>query len=367
MRDRGAIRRLCISLVLGFFFTIGVSTPSSAADQTFTYDALGRLTRVEDATGKAVVYTYDPAGNRSSVAYGGANGAPVAAPDNVSTNAHNALTFDPRNNDSDPDGDPLTIVSNTPAAHGAVAINSGQTLTYTPNAGFSGSDSFTYTISDGHSHQATGTVAMTVVNHPPVATNDAIATAYQTAKNFDPRQNDYDPDGEPLTITGKTNPSHGTLSITGGGMGLTYTPAAGFSGGDSFTYTISDGDTGTATATVAATVTQQNGPPVANDVSVRFVRTLVPPATVQPIVPLDPRSNDSDPDGDPLTITQVGVPTSGQASVTINGGGTSLTYSYNSAVSNLHLTDTFTYTISDGQGHTATATVTVTIKVSTGS
>jgi len=67
--------------------------------------------------------------------------------------------------------------------------------------------------------------------------------------------------GETLTITAVTNGTNGTVAITGGGTGLTYTPNANFFGADAFTYTISDGNGGTATATVNVTVTNVNDPP----------------------------------------------------------------------------------------------------------
>ena len=82
-----------------------------------------------------------------------------------------AVTFDPRSNDSDSDGNALTITAVGSPSHGTVVNNSGTSVTYTPTTDYYGSDSFTYTISDGHGGTATATVAVTVnhVNQPPVA------------------------------------------------------------------------------------------------------------------------------------------------------------------------------------------------------
>lgn len=192
-----------------------------------------------------------------------------------------------------------------------------------------------------------------------------MTTAANTAVTFDPRSNDNDPDGDALTIAGTPTPSHGAV-VNNGGTLLTYTPASGYSGSDSFTYTISDGHGHTAPATVTVTITAPaNSPPVAVDDSAPFSATTTLGHPVTATVTLDPRVNDSDPDGDPLAFFSVTQPASGHATVTIDGGGTSVTYTYNTPKVTLILTDTFTYTISDGHGHTAAATVTVDIDIET--
>jgi YD repeat-containing protein len=128
----------------------------------YSYDALGRLIHAEYGN-TTITYNYDKAGNRTSVKVA-ANGAPVAADDAATTSA-GSVTFDPRYNDTDPDGDILTISGTgnpTPPSHGNVTINSGRTLTYAANAAYHGSDLFSYAIDDGHGHAATGTVTITV-------------------------------------------------------------------------------------------------------------------------------------------------------------------------------------------------------------
>jgi hypothetical protein len=356
------VRALCALVVL-----LACAVPGTAADVTYTYDALGRLVGVSYNCSSSATYVYDAAGNRTSAANATASGCPpVAVDDGVTAAFQTAATFDPRINDSSPAGYALTITGTGAAAHGTVVINAGTSLTYTPAAGYSGADSFTYTISDGHSGTATATVSVTVsLGSPPVAVNDAISTPMNTAKTFDPRLNDSDPYGFTLTITGTGAAAHGTVTINAG-TSLTYTPTTGYTGADSFTYTISDGHGQTATATVSVTVTAtSNSPPVAVNDTQTYFKIVVPGHPVRPVVTFDPRGNDSDPDGDTLTITAVTQPTSGAATVTFTS--TSVTYSYNTTTQNLTTTDTFTYTISDGHGHTATATVTVNIHVETSS
>lgn len=340
---------------------IAVSAPCLADDLTYSYDALGRLTRVLYASGQSIVYSYDAAGNRTQVVYNGTNGAPTAAADSYSTNENNALVAaDPRLNDSDPDSDTLTITAAGPASHGTVAVNSAQTVTYTPTTGYYGSDSFPYTISDGNGHTASATVSLTVVNRPPHAVTDNIATNFNTAKVFNPLSNDSDPDSDTLSVTAVASaPSHGT-AVRNSGTQVTYTPTTGYSGPDNFTYTVSDGHGNTSAGTVNVTVSPLNQAPTAvNDTGGKGWTTTTTPIT--PVISLDPRMNDTDPDGDPLTVTAVTNGTNG--TVSIGGGGTSVTYTYNTAVMNLDTTDTFTYTISDGQGHTAGATVTLSLLV----
>ncbi len=249
-------------------------------------------------------------------------------------------------NDSDPDGDTLAITAVGAAAHGTATI-AGNRINYVPAAGYTGADSFTYTISDGKGGTASATVAITVattaVNRPPVAQNDAYTVAQDSSGNsLNVLANDSDPDGDALTITSVSAASHGTASISGNR--ILYTPAAGYSGSDGFTYSIADGRGGTASATVTINVASANRPPVA-----RNDNYLIS----EHITNLDVLVNDSDPDGDALTIISVTQPLSGF--VEILPGGRLLRYTRPFYFG----TTVFTYTISDGRGGTSTATVTL--------
>jgi hypothetical protein len=194
-------------------------------------------------------------GDRFTYGTQGTNHPPVAQNDTATTATGAAVTINVLANDSDPDGDPLTVTTVTTPAHGSAVINAGTTVTYTPQPGFAGSDAFTYTISDGRGGTASATVAVTVnaVDHPPVAKNDSASTTRGRPVQINVLANDSDPDGDPLKVTGVSKPPFGIVVINADNT-ITYTPQAGFVGTDTFTYTISDGRGGTATATVKVTV-----------------------------------------------------------------------------------------------------------------
>jgi hypothetical protein len=187
-----------------------------------------------------------------------ANDDPTAVDDayevtkNSSTNELTVLL-----NDSDPEGDSLTIIAVTSPAHGSVSI-SGETLSYTPNPGYFGADVFQYTIKDGYGGQASATVNINVLgsNDAPVAMDDFAVTSKNTAVIIDVLANDNDPNGDPLTIIEiiQTANKMGTVVINGDGT-VTYDPMPGWWGGDSFQYRISDGRGGEALATVVLDVT----------------------------------------------------------------------------------------------------------------
>jgi large repetitive protein len=274
------------------------------------------------------------------------NDPPVAASDVTTTLEDTPVTVNVLGNDSDPDGDPLTVVAAT-APNGTVTINPDGTIRYTPNANFNGTDTITYTVSDGKGGTATATVTVTVapVNDPPVARPDTATVNEDTPLTFDPRVNDSDPEGDPLTVTNAVA-TNGRVIINPDGT-ITYTPNANFNGTDTITYTISDGKGGFTTSTVTVTVVPVNDPPIA----LPDYATIVQNTTIDALNVL---ANDRDVDGDPLTVS---VATAANGRVTINPDGT-LRYVPNPLfVGN----DTITYTISDGKGGTATATVTITV------
>ncbi len=170
------------------------------------------------------------------------NAAPVANPDTGTYPEDTSLGINVLLNDTDPNGNPLTITGFTPATNGTAACGTA-TCTYTPNANFNGSDSFTYTVSDGFvSSVGTVTITVTPVNDPPTAGADAATTTANAPVLINVLSNDSDIDGGPLSVLSSTNGSIGTVSCTPAGS-CTYTPA-GSAGTDSFTYTVSDGPVG---------------------------------------------------------------------------------------------------------------------------
>jgi VCBS repeat-containing protein len=196
------------------------------------------------------------------------NFMPLAEDDAAATDEDNPVTVAAPgvlNNDSDLDvGDTLTVTSvDTSGTVGLVnAWGADGSFTYDPDeqfeylqAGSSTTDSFTYTVSDGNGGSDTATVTVTVngVNDPPVAVNDSAITKKDTSVIIDVLSNDSDPDiGDMLTVDSVTQGTNG--SVSNNGSYVTYTPATGFNGTDNFSYTVSDGNGGTDTATVNVTV-----------------------------------------------------------------------------------------------------------------
>jgi VCBS repeat-containing protein len=313
------------------------------------------------------------------------NDPPVAVNDSFTTNEDTPVATTVLANDSDVDGNPLTVTQVNGSAivaggaavavtNGTVSLNAaGTQLTFTPAANYNGAASYTYTISDGQGGTATATVSGTVnaVNDPPVAVNDSFTTNEDTSVGITVKSNDSDIDGNPLTITqvngtaivaggASVTVTNGTVSLNAAGTLLTFTPAANYNGPASFTYTISDGAGGTASATVSGTVNAVNDPPVAVADSFGTINEDTS-ATVTV------KSNDSDVDGNPLTITQVNgtAIVAGGASVTVTNGTVALSADGNTLTfmpsANYNGPASYTYTISDGQGGTATATVSGTV------
>src|SRR5439155_21652601 len=124
---------------------------------------------------------------------------------------------------SDPDGNPLTFATTSTPAHGSLS-GTAPNLTYTPNAGFFGTDSFTFKANDGLLDSNVATVSITVrkLNHAPVANDGSVATDQDTAVGITLVASD--PDGDPLRFAFVSGPAHGTF--TGPGASRTYTPAA---------------------------------------------------------------------------------------------------------------------------------------------
>lgn len=178
---------------------------------------------------------------------------PAPAADAAIMNEDGTLTLAVLANDADPDGDPLTLASAGGAAHGTVTANADGTVTYRPAVNWSGTDGFTYTVSDGTLTAGT-TVAVTVkaVDDAPRAVDDSAATTVGAPVAVDVLANDTDTEGDALKVASVRAPDEGTAAVDPAGT-VTYTPPAGWSGQASFTYTVSDGSR-TDTATVTVTV-----------------------------------------------------------------------------------------------------------------
>ncbi len=156
--------------------------------------------------------------------------------------------------DSDPNGDTLDVALGTDVTNGSLVLNADGTFSYTPNADFNGSDSFTYTASDGFlTDTATVNITVDPVNDDPVANDDSVSARQGVATDFDVLSNDSDIDGDGLTVTEATTPANGNVVINPDGT-IGYTSDPGFEGVDTFDYTVSDGNGGEDTATVTVDV-----------------------------------------------------------------------------------------------------------------
>ncbi|MEO8451735.1 MAG: Ig-like domain-containing protein, partial [Gemmatimonadota bacterium] len=188
------------------------------------------------------------------------NDAPTAGNDAGATTSPAAVTVSVLANDADIDGDALSVSAVTQPISGSAAIaNGGQAVTYTPPTGFGGIVTFTYTVTDGHGGSANATVTITVTapassNRNPSALDDVFTSSTASGLPVLVLANDSDPDGDPLSVVAVTQPARGTASVTSQGLMVSYTPHAGFVGVDQFTYSVSDGRGGTASATVRVTV-----------------------------------------------------------------------------------------------------------------
>ncbi len=183
------------------------------------------------------------------------NRGPAAVNDSYTVDCTAPTTFSVLSNDTDPDGDTLTITSVSAPGKGTAVIASGK-IVYTPNAAScaGATDSFTYSISDGKGGTSIATVAVTVrasvTNTAPVAVSDVFVVPCKSNAVLDVLANDSDSDGDVLTITSITQPTRAAISIGANGRTLVYTPGPACFVSDSFTYTISDGRGGTSTASV---------------------------------------------------------------------------------------------------------------------
>ncbi|MEZ4656774.1 MAG: Ig-like domain-containing protein [Caldilineaceae bacterium] len=288
------------------------------------------------------------------------NIAPTAVDDSASvlhdTTLNGATVL---SNDSDPEDGAAVTISTTPVtnvAHGNLTINSNGTYEYQPDAGFAGSDSFVYMISDSGGLTDTATVNIDVTNTAPTATNDSFTAQTATAFNGNVKSNDSDADGDPLTVntTPVSNVTHGSLTLNGDGT-FSYTSDAGYVGPDSFTYEISDnaGATAQATATISVSATLVNNAPNAVDDT----------ATTDEDVAHNGASvtaNDTDPENNELTVetTPVSGPAHGTLQLNANG-----TYVY-TPTADYNGPDSFVYRVCDNgvpASECAEATVSITV------
>jgi VCBS repeat-containing protein len=191
------------------------------------------------------------------------NNPPVAQNDTFNVDEDTVLnvsTSGVLGNDSDAEGDALAATVVNPPSHGALTFNTNGAFSYTPNANYNGPDSFTYQANDGMGNSNTATVNITVnpVNDPPVANAQSTSTNEDTAQPITLAGSDVD--GDPLTYTIVTGPTHGTASSAG--PIVTYTPNTNYFGQDSFIFKVNDGTMDSAPAAAFITIIRKPPPTI---------------------------------------------------------------------------------------------------------
>jgi large repetitive protein len=359
--------------------TTAEDTPRSiAVPVAATDDALVRLTIISlpshgTLSGTSPRWTYTPAANyngsdRLTVGvedpYGtdtamvtiqvtAVNDAPSAMPDSFAAGFETPLAIMQTTllaNDGDIDSTALSVSAVAAGTYGTPVI-SGNTVMFTPEIGFEGTATFSYTLSDGAA-TAQGTVTVTVgADEAPVANNDAATTdedAVLTIADATLVANDTDVEHNTLAISAVANPSHGTVSHTG--TDVTFIPEANYHGAAGFEYTVTDGYK-TSTASVVVTINSVNDVPVAT-ADARTATEDTPLALVASTL----ATNDSDVDGDGLTVSAVTGDANTFGTVALLAGA--ITYT---PTADFHGTAVFGYTVSDGNGGNTNGTVTVTV------
>jgi len=282
------------------------------------------------------------------------NTPPIAQNDSLTIYEDSTVVIHVLSNDTDPDGDDLFILGlDQTGITGTAQIDPGDTtIQYIPPAGFVGSDSFEYIISDNRNGLDTAKVFIEILslNLAPIAQNDTISINQDSVTTIFVLSNDTDPNGDPLVIQSLDNiNAPGVVIVNSGDTSITYAPEIGFSGNANFDYIISDNRGGMDTATVFINILIGNRPPIAQNDTLTIQQDSV--VTIYPLM------NDTDPDGDSLTIAQIGdIGTSGM--LVINSGDSSITYlptiGFSGSVG-------FFYVISDGNGGMDDALITITV------
>lgn len=274
------------------------------------------------------------------------NDGPSTGADAATTNEDVAVMLSPLVNDVDLEGDAIAVVGVGTPGHGtATFVNN--TVTYTPAANYNGPDSFTYTAGDAGGATSTGTISITVVPvaDPPTASLDTFSVVEDTPTLLDVIANDFDVDGQTVSLVIAGVPLHGTTAVVAGQV--RYTPDANYFGPDTFTYVIADSGGSQGTGVVTITVTPVNDAPVGGaDFYTANDEVMITVTAANGVL-----ANDLDEGA--MTVTLLSSPTYGALVLAADG---SFTYTPDGCVNE----DTFTYQAVDTSALTSTVT-TVTI------
>ncbi|MFW9766347.1 tandem-95 repeat protein [Vibrio parahaemolyticus] len=277
----------------------GNGTLVDNGDGTWTFTP-----QIDDDT--EVSFTFDIIDDEDLVVSGSANldilpinDAPNAENDVITTEEDTAVTIDVLVNDSDVEGDVLSIQSaSVPSEQGSVDIVDGK-LVFTPAENFNGEATITYIVTDGDlTDEAKVTVTVTPVNDSPVAVDDTTSIQEDTAVTIDVLTNDTDVDGDKLSIESASVPKEqGTVEVVDGK--LVFTPAENFNGDAEITYTVTDGEL-TDEAKVTVTVNPVNDAPI---IKVDAVESITEDAVNTDTVVATLTVRDTDTPEDQLTVS----------------------------------------------------------------
>ncbi|EOV0131351.1 tandem-95 repeat protein [Vibrio parahaemolyticus] len=277
----------------------GNGTLVDNGDGTWTFTP-----QIDDDT--EVSFTFDIIDDEDLVVSGSANldilpinDAPNAKNDVITTEEDTAVTIDVLVNDSDVEGDVLSIQSaSVPSEQGSVDIVDGK-LVFTPAENFNGEATITYIVTDGDlTDEANVTVTVTPVNDSPVAVDDTVSTQEDTVVTIDVLPNDSDVDGDKLSIQSASVPeAQGKVEIVEGK--LVFTPAENFNGDAEITYTVTDGQL-TDEAKVTVTVNPVNDAPI---IKVDAVESITEDAVNTDTVVATLTVRDTDTPEDQLTVS----------------------------------------------------------------
>ncbi len=288
------------------------------------------------------------------------NTDPQAKDDEFETPEGVAIEMPVLLNDVDHEGDELVFDEGlAQPAHGTVTPL-GSKLVYTPEPSFTGTDSFTYFVVDGHGGRSQATVRVKVTpstgrNRPPVAKDDRYSVVAGGSRVVSLLENDSDPDGDVPSMMPLPDDTGLSLTLLADGRVEIKAPA-GTAGPKTFTYSIIDSAGAKASATVTVIVEAEtvNRAPIGRDDTVTSSGLAVT---------VDPLANDYDQDNDPLTLVGFSQPSSGGRVTQVSDRR--LRFDPNSTVPS-NATISFTYTVSDPAGAKDTATVRVVINKPSG-
>jgi large repetitive protein len=287
--------------------------------------------------------------NGQNIIFSRPNRAPVAVDDSIVISEDWAALVHVLANDTDPDGNPVSVVGVTEPTNGTLAVITNTVIRYTPAADYTGEDYFTYTIGDGQGGFATGTVAVVVVdqNDRPVAVADSYRIAEDAELVVSPPGvlgNDSDLESASLFVVLVRPPAHGVFVLQQNG-GFTYTPPPNYFGEDTFVYRASDGILASLDTTVTITVDSVNDLPVAQSSAISTEEDTATNMTLR----------GWDADDENVTFILLSNPGHG----TVNGAPPELTYR---PATNFHGADALTFAVRDNSGNSATGTVFITVR-----